>query len=94
MVFVVVQIKIGVKVLKGLLGLKLTETSTMNDIYNGCASGCLDDGNCISDSYNTINLYRFYFPFIINFGYTSFFIGNLMLSDFLDMLLLSVKLCR
>ena len=56
MVFLVVQIKSGVKVLKGWIGLKLKETSTMNDIYNGYASGSLDDGTCISDSYNTIKV--------------------------------------
>ena len=44
----------------------------MNNIYNGYASGSLDDGNCISDNYNNIKVYRFYLLFIINFVYTPF----------------------
>ena len=52
----VVQIKSGAKILKGWIGFKLKESSTMNDIYNGYASGSLDDGTCILDTYNTIKV--------------------------------------
>ena len=56
LVFLVAQIKCRAKVLKTWHGLKVAESSTLNEVYNGYASGTLDDGKCISDSYNTIKV--------------------------------------
>ena len=59
MKFVVTSIKCGAKSLKGWIGLKIGEETTMNELYNHYASGT-NDGNCLPEGYNIIKVQYFY----------------------------------
>ena len=56
MVFIVVQIKSGTKVLKPWLGIKVSEELSIQDLYNDYASGSLDKSDCIAAEFNTVKV--------------------------------------
>ena len=56
MVYVVLQIKSGVKIIKPWLGKRVNDDETLLQIYNRFASGELDDTECIPDEFNSVKV--------------------------------------
>ena len=56
MVYVVLQIKSGVKIIKPWLGKRVNDDETLLQIYNRFASGELDDTECIPDEFNSLKV--------------------------------------
>ena len=58
MLYVVLQIKSGVKIIKPWLGKRVNDDETLLQlkIYNRFASGELDDTECIPDEFNSVKV--------------------------------------
>ena len=53
MVYAILQIKSGAKVLKPWLGKRVSDDASLLEIYNAFASGSLDNSECIASEYNS-----------------------------------------
>ena len=53
MVYAILQIKSGSKVLKPWLGKRVSDDASLLEIYNAFASGLLDNSECIASEYNS-----------------------------------------
>ena len=56
MVYVILQIKSGAKVLKPWLGKRVCDDETLLNLYSAFASGSFDSSDCIASEYNSLKV--------------------------------------
>ena len=75
MVYVILQIKSGAKVLKPWLSKCVSDNESLLEVYNAFVSGSLDNSECIAREYNStkLKIILFLYAYTLH-AYTLFYI--------------------